>query len=73
MRKIELEKENRQLKAALKDMLSWATSGARYQDANPYMLPVVKRNMKLLASIDGINDYLDLPLDTEYYTKNGNS
>lgn len=67
-----MTKNERQLKAALKDMLSWATSGARYQSTNPYMIPAIKRNMTLLASIDGIENYLDLPLDTAYYDEHGN-
>ena len=68
----ELLAENKKLRAALRDMLSWATSGARYQSMNPYLMPVIKRNMKFLASLEGYNDYLNLPLDTSYYMEHGN-
>ena len=44
--------------ASLRDLLSWATSSARYQSTNPYMIPAIKRSMKTLADIEGIKDYL---------------
>lgn len=52
---------------ALIDMLSWSTSGARYESSNPYMISAIKNNMKIIAAIDGIKDYLNVELNTAKY------
>jgi len=52
---------------ALIDLLSWSTSGARYESSNPYMIPAIKNNMKIIAAIDGIKDYLSIELNTAKY------
>jgi len=68
---MEIKIEQR-LKANLIDLLSWATSSARYESTNPYLIPVIKRCMKTLAELEGYKDYLELPLDTQYYNEFGN-
>jgi hypothetical protein len=52
---------------SLIDLLSWSTSGKRYQSTNPYMILPIKNAMKALTEIDGKKDYLDLPLYTNKY------
>jgi len=52
---------------ALIEMLSWATSAARYESSNPYMIPVIKSSMQTIAKIDGLKDYLNVELNTSKY------
>jgi hypothetical protein len=59
----------KQTRKALEDLLAWSTSSARYQSTNPYCIPVIKNAMQTLATIDGLESYLDLPLDTAKYNK----
>jgi hypothetical protein len=54
---------------ALIDLLSWATSSARYESSNPYMIPVIKSSMQTIAKIDKLENYLDLKLENSRYNQ----
>jgi hypothetical protein len=49
-----------ELDEALRDLLEWVKGNRGRKDVNPYLVPEVKAALKVLAQVDGIDDYLNV-------------
>jgi hypothetical protein len=68
--KKQLQQDCADYRNALIELLGWATSGARYQSCNPYGIPIIKTSMQLIATKDGIQDYLNVEIPTAKFDHN---
>ena len=53
----------KQLVDALRILVAFCTSGARYQTRNPYAIEAIKQALQVLADNEGHGDYLGVEYD----------